>query len=145
MLSLAGCRDPVRPARLAGDYSLRSVDGALPARVFEGNGVTEWVLAGALVLGPGDRAVFLVRDSTDSPLDPEPVSTDSIGGRYRVSGSRIFLDLAIPEKQVAYTDSGAVSGDTLRIETHYPVGRSGTISTRLFLYRPSPAIVLDGG
>ena len=132
----SACREAT-PPDTAARYRLRSVDGtALPAVVFQGNGVTGWVTAGEATLGPGGAFLLVVRDSSDSPVLPEPAETDSLAGRYRLGGARLVVDFAPPESGAAYADTGEVSAaaDTLRIRTHYPVGVSGGLPTRLFLY-----------
>lgn len=79
------CREATPPEASA-HYTLRSVDGqSLPAVVFQGSGSTLWVTRGEATLGPGDSFLLVVRDSSDSPLLPEPAETDSLAGRYRVA------------------------------------------------------------
>lgn len=135
-LAAGGCREAT-PPEVTARYVLRSVDGQpLPAVVFQGNGVTEWITAGEVALGPSDGFIIVVRDSSDSPLLPEPADTDSLAGRHRLVGARLVMEFAPPESGAAYADTGEVSAgrDTLRVRTHYPVGVSGGLSTRLFLY-----------
>ncbi len=136
-VGLACDSDPFRPGA-ARRFQLVTVDGqVLPAVVFQSDGVsdiTEWVVDGALTLGPGTAARLVVDDSTDSPLEPQPSPPDSLAGTFEVGGSRILVHYAASRRNAAYTDTGTVAGDSLRIETHYPIGMSGTISTKQFIY-----------
>lgn len=136
-VNLACDGDPVRPGAVSA-FELVTVDEqTLPAVVFQSDGVsqiTEWVVKGELTLGPGDAASLVVDDSTDSPLEPQPSPPDSLVGSFEVDGSRILVHYDAGRRNAAYTDTGTVAGDSLHIDTHYPIGMSGTISTKQFVY-----------
>lgn len=133
---LGGCREPTPPETVT-RYALRSVDGqSLPAVVGQGGSFTVWVVRGEATIGPANDFTFAISDSSDSPLMPVPTETDSLAGRYSLSGDQLVISFAPPESGATYADTGALSAgrDTLRIRTHYPVGMSGGPSTRLLLY-----------
>lgn len=135
LLAGVACREatPPQPKR----YILRTVDGqGLPAVVFQDNGVTKYITAGEAVLGAGDRFLLVVRDSSDSSILPEAAKTDSVRGSHRTSGSHLLVDFAPPESFDAYSDTGTVTarGDTLRVRTHFPIGRDYGVAVRQFLY-----------
>jgi hypothetical protein len=113
------------------------VDGQpVPAIIFQGSSSTLWVTRGEVTLGPGDRFLLVISDSSDSPLLPEPAETDSLTGRFQSTDAGYVLSFAPPESGAAYADTGTISDneDTLRIRTRFPIGVSGGLPTRLFLY-----------
>jgi hypothetical protein len=107
----------VGPPSFLGDYSLRSVNGDLPFRIYHNDTDGQWifdVVSGTMVLNADNSfKEILVYHVTPPPTAQEPFQTETpTEGKYSVDGSTVTFTYS-PDNRPPYSWRGTILDGTL--------------------------------